>query len=94
MPTSGFCVQYSIVEDVLLVEVIDNGAGIAKEDHHKVFREFSQFDRNKLQGGGWELMLWPEIRSDPIHYTYHLCIRWLWVGLVDFQADHRLAQCS
>ena len=40
------------MEDVLLVEVIDNGAGIAKENHIKVFREFSQFDRNKLQGGG------------------------------------------
>ena len=56
------------MEDVLLVEVIDNGAGIAKENHIKVFREFSQFDRNKLQGGGKffssEILLWI------YHHTY------------------------
>lgn len=36
----------------LRVEVVDNGAGIALQDQARVFKEFSQFNRNKLQGGG------------------------------------------
>jgi signal transduction histidine kinase len=40
------------VEGFFRVEVTDCGAGIAIENQDKVFREFSQFDRNKLQGGG------------------------------------------
>ena len=80
------------MEDILLVEVIDNGAGIAKEDHIKVFREFSQFDRNKLQGGC--KFFSSEICCESIAtHTYDFYHRWLWAGLVDFQADHRLAQC-
>ena len=85
------------MEDVLLVEVIDNGAGIAKENHIKVFREFSQFDRNKLQGGGKlvvDAFFSSEICCESITtHTYDFYHRWLWAGLVDFQADHRLAQC-
>jgi len=37
---------------VLRVEVTDNGAGIAPEDQKKVFGEFTQFNKNELQGGG------------------------------------------
>ena len=33
-------------------EVIDTGAGIAKDDQRRVFNEFAQFNRNELQGGG------------------------------------------
>jgi signal transduction histidine kinase len=36
----------------LRVEVTDTGAGIDIENQKNVFGEFSQFDRNKLQGGG------------------------------------------
>ena len=43
----------------LRVDVTDNGAGIAVENQGKVFGEFSQFDRNNLQGGGGSgLGLW------------------------------------
>jgi len=37
------------------VEVIDSGVGIAPENHHRVFGEFSQFKRNENQGGGTDL---------------------------------------
>ena len=37
---------------LLRIQVADTGAGIAPEDHKKVFGEFSQFNRNELQGGG------------------------------------------
>eukprot|EP01035_Chromulina_nebulosa_P033159 gene33159-44383_t len=43
----------------LLVEVVDTDVGIAKEHFSKVFREFAQFDAQKLQGGGGSgLGLW------------------------------------
>jgi signal transduction histidine kinase len=43
----------------LRVEVIDSGVGVAEENQQKVFGEFAQFDRNKLQGGGGSgLGLW------------------------------------
>jgi len=38
----------------LRVEVTDTGAGIALENQKNVFGEFTQFDRNKLQGGGMQ----------------------------------------
>lgn len=37
---------------LLRVEVTDTGAGILQTDQHKVFGEFTQFNRNQLQGGG------------------------------------------
>jgi len=36
----------------LRVEVDDSGAGINEVDQTRLFNEFCQFDRNKLQGGG------------------------------------------
>jgi len=42
---------------VLRVEVTDSGAGIDPEDHNKVFGEFSQFNRNELQGGGKDVVI-------------------------------------
>jgi signal transduction histidine kinase len=43
----------------LRLEVTDNGAGIATESQSQVFHEFSQFKKNKLQGGsGSGLGLW------------------------------------
>jgi len=43
---------------VLRVEVTDNGAGIALENQKKVFGEFTQFNKNELQGGGRYFLLW------------------------------------
>eukprot|EP00597_Dinobryon_sp_UTEXLB2267_P017381 CAMPEP_0201112334 /NCGR_PEP_ID=MMETSP0812-20130820/77187_1 /ASSEMBLY_ACC=CAM_ASM_000668 /TAXON_ID=98059 /ORGANISM="Dinobryon sp., Strain UTEXLB2267" /LENGTH=640 /DNA_ID=CAMNT_0047375655 /DNA_START=533 /DNA_END=2455 /DNA_ORIENTATION=- len=53
---------------VLRVEVTDNGAGIDPADHSKVFGEFSQFNRNELQGGGGSgLGLWISRRIIHMH---------------------------
>lgn len=44
---------------VLTVEVVDTGSGMSKENMANLFKEFSQFERNKLQGGnGSGLGLW------------------------------------
>jgi hypothetical protein len=52
----------------LIVEVTDNGAGIAPENTGKVFGEFSQFEKNKLQGGGGSgLGLWISRRIMHLH---------------------------
>ena len=40
---------------VLRVEVTDSGAGIELANRDKVFGQFSQFNRNNLQGGGSEV---------------------------------------
>jgi signal transduction histidine kinase len=37
---------------LLRVDVKDSGVGIEHEDQSRVFGEFTQFDRNTLQGGG------------------------------------------
>ena len=37
---------------VLRVEVSDSGAGIEPINRDMVFGQFSQFNRNELQGGG------------------------------------------
>ena len=44
--------QTQAVVGFLRVEVTDTGAGIAIENQGNVFGDYSQFDRNKLQGGG------------------------------------------
>ena len=56
-------------EACLLIEVIDNGAGIAPENQYKVFREFSQIDAQELQQGkgsgelrGQTYVLWEFVR--------------------------------
>eukprot|EP01036_Dinobryon_divergens_P031255 gene31255-40623_t len=47
------------IHSYLRIEVVDNGAGIALENQFRVFQEFVQFNRNKLQGGGGSgLGLW------------------------------------
>lgn len=53
---------------ILRVEVKDNGAGIAPENLSKVFGEFSQVEKNKLQGGGGSgLGLWISRRIIQLH---------------------------
>ena len=39
------------------VEVEDSGAGFNEVDQARLFSEFCQFDRNKLQGGGLSLLI-------------------------------------
>ena len=34
----------------LVIQVVDNGVGIAPENQHKMFQQFTQFDANNLQG--------------------------------------------
>lgn len=53
---------------LLRVEVTDTGAGISPADQHKVFGEFTQFNRNQLQGGGGSgLGLWISRRIVHLH---------------------------
>jgi len=50
------------------VEVTDTGVGIAAENQGKLFGEFSQFNRNELQGGeGSGLGLWISRRIIDLH---------------------------
>jgi signal transduction histidine kinase len=52
----------------LSVSVKDTGAGIAKENHDKVFGQFSQFNANELQGGGGSgLGLWISKQIAELH---------------------------
>ena len=37
---------------VFRVEVKDSGAGLSEEEQRKIFGEFTQFNKNELQGGG------------------------------------------
>ena len=34
------------------MEVTDSGAGLSEEEQNGIFGEFTQFNKNKLQGGG------------------------------------------
>lgn len=53
---------------VLRVEVVDSGAGIAPENHKRVFGQFAQFHSNELQGGGGSgLGLWISKRIVNMH---------------------------
>lgn len=36
----------------LRVEVTDSGVGLSEDEQARVFGEFTQFNRNELQGGG------------------------------------------
>ncbi len=36
----------------LRVEVTDTGAGLSEVEQNAIFGEFTQFNKNKLQGGG------------------------------------------
>jgi len=59
----------------ITLEVMDNGAGIAPENVGRVFGEFTQFDKSKLQGGGGSgLGLWISRRIATLHggtLTFH-----------------------
>eukprot|EP00597_Dinobryon_sp_UTEXLB2267_P008080 CAMPEP_0170084348 /NCGR_PEP_ID=MMETSP0019_2-20121128/19592_1 /TAXON_ID=98059 /ORGANISM="Dinobryon sp., Strain UTEXLB2267" /LENGTH=563 /DNA_ID=CAMNT_0010300441 /DNA_START=238 /DNA_END=1929 /DNA_ORIENTATION=+ len=63
--------SYHVADDavgVFRLEVVDSGAGIAEENHKKVFGEFAQFNRNELQGGGGSgLGLWISRRIINLH---------------------------
>jgi len=53
--------ELSVVEDVMnvLIKVIDDGAGISKEDQDKLFQQFSQIKAKELQNlGGSGMGLW------------------------------------
>jgi CheY-like chemotaxis protein len=52
----------------LRIDVKDNGAGISLENQRRVFGEFAQFDKKKLQGGGGSgLGLWISRRIMNLH---------------------------
>ena len=34
------------------LEVVDTGVGLSVEDQKRIFGEFTQFNKNELQGGG------------------------------------------
>ena len=60
---------------VLRVEVKDSGVGISAENQGRLFGEFAQFNRNKLQGGGWQY-----IRLFWLHHIANLRYFILWSG--------------
>lgn len=65
---SSVPLQYANLVGSLRVEVKDNGAGIASQNLSKVFGEFSQVDKNKLQDGrGSGLGLWISRRIIQLH---------------------------
>ena len=37
---------------VFRVEVTDSGVGLTEEEQRNIFGEFTQFNKNELQGGG------------------------------------------
>ncbi len=39
----------------LRIEVTDSGVGLSEDERARVFGEFTQFNRNDLQGGGMYL---------------------------------------
>ena len=52
---SAFCCFWQVEENsvgTLRVEVTDTGAGLSEEEQNAIFGEFTQFNKNKLQGGG------------------------------------------
>lgn len=40
------------VEGVFRLEVTDSGTGLSPDEQRKLFGEFTQFNKNELQGGG------------------------------------------
>ena len=49
----------------LVVEIADQGAGIDSSHLHKLFGQFTQFNRNELQGGGRMIHLFLLVRELP-----------------------------
>lgn len=81
----------SVLAGYFRVEVIDHGVGIAAKDQGRVFGEFAQFNRNKLQGGGHTS---PLRISHHFTYTYSILLRRVRSWSVDLQAHHRPAQST
>lgn len=58
-PTSGILHQGSTLGQLMRISVTDTGPGISKENLHKLFGQYVQFNASKLQkGGGSGLGLW------------------------------------
>jgi len=53
---SGNLVFNHNLPDKLLIKVADNGIGIAPENQHKMFQQFTHFDANNLQGNVFTLI--------------------------------------
>ena len=59
------------------VEVVDTGVGISVDDQNRIFGEFTQFNKDELQGGGrspWKLV-------DGITLIFSHCIGGSGLGL-------------
>ena len=73
---------------VFRVEVTDSGVGLTEDEQRNIFGEFTQFNKNELQGGGAV----PIDRSDRVMlFTGLYVFRWLWARLVDFQTHYSVA---
>lgn len=84
-PTSGILHQGSTFGKLMRISVTDTGPGISKQNLHKLFGQYVQFNPSKLQkGGGSGLGLW--ISKSKIFFYFCLILLCTFVIF--------LAQCS